>query len=251
MGGPLLAEQLGWSALHAVLAMAIAPLAIGALALPRLQSPRERSRESPWRALEFFGRPAALGALCFLVFYRLGDLAMAPMIRVFWRDSGASLTLIGLVPNGISALVGIAGSLLGGVLVARVSLGRALGIGGVLASASNAAYAAAAWAGAPLPAVVAASLAESACSGVAGVALVSLLVAACERAHAGVQFAVLTALSPAAGRLLGGPSGEFVAAYGYGAWFALTGALTLPALAFVPAVVRWADARPDRQSTVA
>jgi PAT family beta-lactamase induction signal transducer AmpG len=74
---------------------------------------------------------------------------------------------------------------------------------------------------------------------VASVALVSLLVGACDREHAGTQFALLTALSPLVGRLVGGVSGDIVAASSYPAWFALTGLLTLPALAFVPAIVRW------------
>jgi PAT family beta-lactamase induction signal transducer AmpG len=147
------------------------------------------------------------------------------------------------VPSGISAGMGILGAALGGVLVGA-PLAWALAGGGVLAAASNLGYAAAALANAPLWAVVTASLAESLCGGAASVALVSLLVGACDRAHAGVQFALVTALSPLAGRLVGGASGEFVASFGYAGWFALTGALTFPALAFIPAAIRWA--RPVR-----
>jgi PAT family beta-lactamase induction signal transducer AmpG len=243
-GGLLLADRFGWLALHDALAVAIAGFALAALSLPRLQT-RAADDSRAWRsALASLRRPGVAGALAFLVFYRLGDLAMAPMVSVFWRDTGASLTLIGLVPSGVSAAMGILGATLGGVLVARAPLVWALAGGGVLASASNLAYAAAAAAGAPLWAVITASLSESVCGGIASVALVSLLVGACDRAHAGVQFALLTALSPFAGRLVGGVSGEFVAAFGYGAWFAATGALTLPALAFIPTAVRWA--RPAR-----
>jgi PAT family beta-lactamase induction signal transducer AmpG len=238
-GGLLLAGAIGWTALHELLAVGIALCALAALRLPHLQA-SEAGARGEWRdALRKLARPGLAGALAFLVFFRLGDLAMAPMVGVFWRDSGASLALIGLVPSGISAAMGILGAALGGVLVARASLAQALVAGGLLATASNLGYAAAALAGAPLWAVVSASLSESLCGGIASVTLVSLLVGACDRAHAGVQFALLTALSPLAGRLVGGPSGEFVAAHGYAAWFALTGALTLPALAFVPAALRW------------
>lgn len=242
-GGLLLAGAVGWVALHQVLAVGIAGFALAALATPRLQAPREQvARDAPG-ALRPLLRPGAAGTLAFLVFYRLGDLAMAPMVGPFWRDTGASLALIGLVPSGVSALMGIAGAALGGVLVARAPLGWALAAGGVLATASNLGYAAAALAGAPLWAVTLASLAESLCGGAASVALVSLLVGACDRAHAGVQFALLTALSPLAGRLVGGASGVFSAELGYAAWFAATGALTLPALAFIPAAIRWARGR--------
>jgi PAT family beta-lactamase induction signal transducer AmpG len=242
-GGLILAGAIGWHALHQALAAAIALFALGALALPRLQQRRGSDRES-WRAaLRRLWRPDLAGALAFLVFYRLGDLAMAPMVSPFWRDTGASLVLIGLVPSGISALAGIAGAALGGVLVARAPLAWALIGGGLLATASNLGYAAAALAGAPLWAVTTASLSESLCGGAASVALVSLLVGACDREHAGVQFALLTALSPLAGRLVGGVSGVFSAEFGYAAWFAATGALTLPALAFIPATLRWSSVR--------
>ncbi len=238
-GGLVLADRIGWVALHEGLAVGIALLALAMLATPRLQANTPRL-PGAWReAFELLVRPGFGGALAFLVFYRLGDIAMGPMIGAFWRDSGASLSMIGLVPSGLSAGMGILGATLGGVIVGRMPLAGALVAGGLLAAASNLGYAAAALAGAPLWAVTAASLAESLCGGVASVALVSLLVGACDRAHAGVQFALLTALSPLAGRLVGGVSGEFVAAFGFGAWFAVTGALTLPALAFIPAVLRW------------
>ncbi len=242
-GGLLLADRIGWAALHQLLAVGIAGLALAMLATPRLQASGPRQPGS-WRAaFRLLARPDFAGALAFLVFYRLGDIAMGPMVGAFWRDSGASLSMIGMVPSGVSAGMGILGATLGGVIVGRAPLGWALVGGGLLAAASNLGYAAAALAGAPLWAVTAASLAESLCGGVASVALVSLLVGACDRAHAGVQFALLTALSPLAGRLVGGVSGEFVAAFGFGAWFAATGALTLPALAFVPAALRWARGR--------
>jgi PAT family beta-lactamase induction signal transducer AmpG len=242
-GGLVLAGAIGWAALHRAVAVAIAGFALAALALPRLQAARGGSRRDWLASLRALHRPDVAGTLAFLIFYRLGDLAMAPMIGPFWRDTGASLALIGLVPSGVSAVAGIAGAALGGVGVARLPLAWALAGGGALAIASNLGYAAAALAGAPLWAVTAASLSESLCGGAASVALVSLLVGACDRPHAGVQFALLTALSPLAGRLVGGLSGVFSTEFGYAAWFAATGALTLPALAFIPAAIRWSRAR--------
>lgn len=240
-GGLLLAGAIGWDALHGVLAVAIAAFALASLALPRLQADVRANPQSLRAGLASLARPGFGGALAFLVFYRLGDLAMGPMVGPFWRDHGHSLTQMGLIPSGLSTVMGILGATLGGLLMARTSLARALLVGGLLAALSNLAYAGAAVIGAPLGAVAAASLAESLCGGVASVALVSLLVGACDRAHAGTQFALLTALSPLVGRVVGGASGDAVAASSYATWFVLTGALTLPALAFIPAAVRWSQ----------
>jgi PAT family beta-lactamase induction signal transducer AmpG len=240
-GGLLLAGAIGWEALHAVFAIAIAAFSLASLALPRLQPEAGATRHDLRGGLVSLARPGFASALAFLVFYRLGDLAMGPMVGPFWRDHGHSLTQMGLIPSGLSTVMGILGAALGGLLIARTSLTRALIVGGVLAALSNLAYAGAAVIGAPLAAVAAASLTESLCGGVASVALVSLLVGACDRAHAGTQFALLTAFSPFVGRFVGGASGDVVALSGYATWFVLTGALTLPALAFVPAAVRWAQ----------
>ncbi len=239
-GGLMLADHLGWPPVYQLAAAAFAISALAILATPRVQLASTGELHSWRESLASWRRPGLLGALSFLVFYRLGDLAMAPMVKLFWRDSGTTLTQIGLIPSFAGAGMGILGAAFGGLLVARSSLQAALVVGGVLAAASNLAYAAAAFAGAPLAALAAASLAESFCGGAASVALVSLLVSACDRTHAGVQFAVLTALSPLTGRLVGAFSGDAVSSFGYGAWFAATAALTLPALAFIPSAMRWA-----------
>lgn len=239
-GGLVLADQLGWPVVYQLIAVALALSALAVLASPRVQPTAAGERHTWGASLASWRRPGLLGALGFLAFYRLGDLAMAPMVKLLWRDSGMSLTQIGVIPALAGPLTGILGAALGGLLVARTSLRVALVVGGVLAAASNLVYAAAAWAGAPLAALAGAALAESFCGGAASVALVSLLVLACDRAHAGVQFAALTAISPLMGRLAGVFSGDAVGSFGYGTWFVATAALTLPALLFVPSALRWA-----------
>lgn len=239
-GGLLLAHALGWGAVNALLVPAVVLFALCALALPRVQAAPASAPPAWSTALASWRRPGLAGAVAFLVVYRLGDLAMGPMIGLFQRDVGISLAEMGLYTTALSAGAGIVGGGIGGLLVARSSLPVALAIGAVLSVVSNLGYAAVAFSGGSFPAVIAASLSESFCGGVANVALVSLLVGACDRAHAGVQFALLTAFSPLAGRLVGSISGDVVNAFGYGAWFALTGGFTLPALLWVPAAVRWA-----------
>jgi PAT family beta-lactamase induction signal transducer AmpG len=117
-------------------------------------------------------------------------------------------------------------------------------VGALLAVGSNLAYALAALAGAPREAVVAAGVVESFCGGVAGVAFMSLLVRACDRRHAAVHYAALTALYPLSGALVGSLSGVGVAALGFAGYFALTGLLALPSLWFLRGAVRWAEETP-------
>ena len=61
----------------------------------------------------------------------------------------------------------------------------------------------------------------------------------CDKAHAAVQYALLTALYALAGSLVAMPSGWFADHIGYAAYFALTAAFALPAFICLPRVRRW------------
>jgi PAT family beta-lactamase induction signal transducer AmpG len=91
-----------------------------------------------------------------------------------------------------------------------------------------------------------ASLAESFCSGLAVTAFLSFCMRITEKEHAAVQYAVLSALFVLPGKLAGGVSGQVTQALGYAAWFALSGAITVPALLLLPFARRrlaWIEAQ--------
>jgi PAT family beta-lactamase induction signal transducer AmpG len=92
--------------------------------------------------------------------------------------------------------------------------------------------------------VYAAALIESLCGGLASAAFLSYLMRICQREHAAVEYALLTA----AYRLLGIPaaslSGFLAERLDYAVYFALTAAMALPALAFLPRAATRIDAEP-------
>jgi PAT family beta-lactamase induction signal transducer AmpG len=108
-GGLLLAHYYGWAAVQTIFVPAVALFALAALWLPRLQPPPSAVPRS-WRdALASWPRPGFAGAIAFLVVYRLGDLAMGPMIGLFQRDAGMSLAQIGVYSTALSAAAGLLG----------------------------------------------------------------------------------------------------------------------------------------------
>jgi PAT family beta-lactamase induction signal transducer AmpG len=235
-----LPRWVGWQETLAAGAALCALMAAAVSRLPRVAvAPAER-RDS-WGALRrWLARPGALPVFAFVLLYRVGDGAMAPMIKPFWVERGFSNEEIATISGMLAGTATIAGAWLAGWLVARVGIGRSLWIVGALALASNLGYAAAA----ALPEagrapVYAASLVESFCSGMAGVGFMSFLMRICEREHAAVQYALLTAVYNVAGSLLRIPSGVLSEWLGYAGYFALTAALALPAFAFLPAARRW------------
>lgn len=244
LGLLLLPDRIGWRATHFVAAGAALLLACMLPACPRVAIPsagRKRTRDafSSWQR-----RGGIISVLLFVMLYRMGDLAMAPMLKPFWVDSGLSLPEIAWISNAggiVSTMTGIA---VGSWIVARAGIGRALWIVGVLALASNLAYAGAALPGAGHAAIYAASLTEAFCGGLASAGFLAYLMRICDRHHAAIQYATLTALYAFPGRLAGMASGWGVERWGYAGFFAVTAGLALPAFLVLPGASRWADEEP-------
>jgi PAT family beta-lactamase induction signal transducer AmpG len=147
-----------------------------------------------------------------------------------------------LISTTLGAIATMGGAALGGWIVARLGIGRALIVVGILALASNLGYAGAAWLPeSGRPGIYAASLVESFCSGLAAAGFLSFLMNICDRRHAAVQYAALTGLYALPGTFAGAASGVAVEWMGYGSYFALTAGLALPAFLCLPRARKWID----------
>ena len=238
----ILADQIGYPATHWVAAGLAALMAVCVWGTPRGSVQRARDEGSVGLLRRWAVRPGVGAVFGFVLLYRIGDLSMGPMIRPFWVDRGFSDSEIGVVTNIVGAFVLVLGAVLGGVVVSRAGIGRALWSLGALALASNLAYAMAASSDVTdRSAVYAASVAESFCAGLAGNAFMSYLMNICEKQHAAVNYALLTAIYALPGLFAGAASGWATEQVGYAVFFALTAALALPAFAFLPRANRWID----------
>ncbi len=201
---------------------AAAPRSLGAAVVEPLRS--------------FFARPDAIGIALFLVFYKFGDNMGGTMVNPFLKDLCFSNAEAGAAIKSIGTVSTISGALVGGLLLARMGLGRALWIFGVLQAAANLVYSAAATSRhvpldvaqcASLPAIEAATrawtyaaiTAEYGAQGMATAAQGVLLLRVCDRRYSATQFALLSSLF-ALGRWGSGlPSGFLVERLGYPTFF--------------------------------
>lgn len=233
---------IGWEGALFTGALLHAAMALCTTRIPRVALPTE-ARKKLWQAMRrWLSQSGAVPVFTFVLLYRIGDSAMAPMVTPFWKHRGLSNEEIGAVSGMLGGLATLLGAWLAASVVSRIGIGRSLLWIGVVALGSNLAYAAVA----ALPelgrtGVYAASLTESFCAGMAGVAFMSFLMRICEKKHAAVQYALLTAIYNLAGSLLRIPSGIITEALGYAGYFALTGAFALPAFAFLPRARRWIE----------
>ena len=231
----LLPRWIGWEATFVVAAMLSAVMAARVFSVPRVAVP-EQARRDLWPALRrWLGDGHGVAVIGFVMLYRIGDLAMGPMLTSLWVDRGFSDEEIALVSKALGIGAFVLGAGIGGWVVFRIGIRRSLWIFGALALLSNIAYAAvAAFPESGRAGIYAAALVESLCSGLVSAAFLSYLMHICQREHAAVQYALLTAAYRVAAVPAAALSGFLTERLDYAAYFALTAVMALPAFAFLP-----------------
>jgi PAT family beta-lactamase induction signal transducer AmpG len=240
-----LPRWIGWSGTFALAALISAGMAVAVFAAPRIEVPKPE-RSEVWPALKcWLGDRHGAAVIVFVMLYRIGDLAMGPMLSTFWVDRGFSDEEIAVVSKGLGIGAYVLGAILGGWGVYRLGIARGLWVFGGLALLSNFGYAtAAAFPEFGRTGVYAAALTESLCGGLASAAFLSYLMNICQREHAAVQYALLTAAYRLPGIPVASMSGFLTDRLDYAVYFALTAAMALPAFAFLPRAATRIDSQP-------
>lgn len=183
-------------------------------------------------------RRDALALLGVVLLFRLGDAALAPMIKPFWVDLGYSPAEIGTVTTVLGVSFTILGALLGGLFVNRYGIFRALVVFGIIQALSNGGYALVASLGGGRPAIYAASIVENLTGGLGVAAFLSFLMAICDKRLAATEYAMLTAIFGLSRSIAGTLSGVAADSMGYASFFWLTVALGVPGLLLLPRIRR-------------
>lgn len=205
----------------------------------------------------YFSQTGAAGFLLLIVLYKLGDAFAGSLMTPFLLKSMAySPAEVGVVNKVIGLWLTIFGALLGGALMLRLRLWRALLLFGVLQAASNlgfwwlAVYGKGVLPGLTLPAFdwgfVALAQAtpvdggllmviavENFSGGMGTAAFVALLMSLCNQRFTATQYALLSAFA-SVGRVWVGPlAGVLAESIGWPSFFVVSTVLALPALAML------------------
>jgi PAT family beta-lactamase induction signal transducer AmpG len=233
---------LGWRDTYFLMA---ALMAVGILATlvgrePETPAPPPRSLHEafvePLR--EFLSRPGAGALLLLLVLYKLGDAFALSLSTAFLiRGAGFSLQDVAYVNKALALAATIVGALLGGALMVRLRLYRALMAFGILQGVSTLAFMALALVGKSYSLMVLAVGLENLTSGMGTVAFVAFLMALCDHRYTATQYALLSALS-AFGRVYVGPIAGYATdprylGLSWPTFFFMTFIIALPGLALL------------------
>jgi PAT family beta-lactamase induction signal transducer AmpG len=178
--------------------------------------------------------------LAFAALFKLGDwLAEAMTMPFLMRGMGFTKLQIGTVQKTTAMVAIILGGLLGGWMLTRMSLRKALWICGFVQAGSILGFWAISLLGRHLPLLVAANTLENLAYGMGGSAFAALLMGSCNRTYTGTQYALFSALMALPRTFFAGFTGFLAARVGWTLYFPLCAAAAIPGLLLLLVYDRW------------
>jgi PAT family beta-lactamase induction signal transducer AmpG len=185
------------------------------------------------------GIQSAALILAFLFLYKLGDNMATALSTPFYLDLGFSLTQIGVIAKYASLIPAIVGGIVGGIVMVKMSINRALWLFGVVQITSICGFALLAEVGANpwmLGAVVGF---EYLGVGLGTAAFTAFIARTTNPAFAATQIALFTALASVPRTMANAVTGVIVEHIGWTRFFLLCTVLAVPGMLLLFKVAPW------------
>jgi PAT family beta-lactamase induction signal transducer AmpG len=191
---------------------------------------------------EFFQRDgvgAGLAILAFMFLYKLGDNMATALATPFYLDMGFSRTEIGSIAKVAALWASIAGSVIGGVVMLKLSINKSLWIFGFVQMMTILGFAWLSVVGHDPYLLFAVVSAEYLGVGLGTVALTAYMARETSRAFTATQFALFTSLIAVPRTFANASTGFLIEAMGYTAFFLLCTALAVPGMLMLFKAAPW------------
>lgn len=186
-----------------------------------------------------FGLTQGSLILLFILLYKLGDSLVGITGNLFLREINFTKTDIGAIQGGMGFIATTVGVLVGGIILTKIGINRALWVFGILQLLSNLGYYALAVAGKNYSLLVLAINIENFSAGLVTVATVAFLMSLCNHSFTTTQFALFSSLIAISRDIISAPAGQLAKATGWPSFFLLTLVAALPGLLLLPVVAPW------------
>ncbi len=191
---------------------------------------------------DFFRRHGVTVAVVVLVLisvFKASDVLLTLLANPFYIDMGFTKAQIADVTKLFGVWMTVAGGLVGGVVVFRLGILKAMIVAAVLMAGSNLMFAVLTWTGPQLPVFIATVAIENLSGGIGTAVFVAFLSALCNIHYTAVQYALLTSFMQLFGKFVIVPSSGFYAdAVGWTWFFVTSTVFALPAIGLVLWLVR-------------
>jgi MFS transporter, PAT family, beta-lactamase induction signal transducer AmpG len=179
---------------------------------------------------DFMERRAWVTILVLIVLYKLGEALAGTMSNTLYQELGFAKDEVGNIGKIVGLVATLSGVAVGGALVARQGLFRALLYAGVLQMLGNLLYIALLLAGHSNVMLAVSIFGENFTGGMASAAFVAYLSSLCNTAFTATQYALFSSLAAVPARFLAAPSGWLVDQFSWIPFFLLATLACLPSL---------------------
>lgn len=191
---------------------------------------------------EFFARDgiyAAAAILTFMFFYKLGDNMATALATPFYLDMGFSRTEIGAIAKIAALWASIAGSIIGGIAMLKLSINKALWVFGFVQLVTILGFAWLSVIGHDPTALFVVVSAEYLGVGLGTVALTAYIARETSLAFTATQFALFTSFIAVPRTFANASTGFLIEAMGYTSFFLLCTVLAVPGMLLLLKVAPW------------
>ncbi len=169
--------------------------------------------------------------LLFVILYKIGDaLALSLITNFLLHGLGFSLTEVGVAYKLVSFFATISGAFIGGMLLTRWNIYRALMLFGLAQAFSNLMFVWLAMAGKVFSLMAATIFIENFCSGLSTAAFMAFLMSLCNKRYTAGQYALLSAVASLGRVFLGPVAGLMVKEMGWVQFYVFAFGLSFPGL---------------------
>ncbi len=192
--------------------------------------------------IEFFTRDGvrqALWILSFMFLYKLGDNLATALSTPFYLDLGFTKTQIGLVAKNAALWPAVIGGLIGGILMLRIGINRALWLFGAVQILSILGFVILAKAGAVVWVLAAVISVEYLGAGLGTAAFLAFIAKNASKSHTATQLALLTAVTAIPRTFANATTGYIVEAVGWEDFFYICTLCAIPGMLVLFKVAPW------------
>jgi MFS transporter, PAT family, beta-lactamase induction signal transducer AmpG len=200
--------------------------------------------------VEFFSRDgikAGLAILAFLFLYKLGDNMATALATPFYLDMGYTKTEIGTVAKFAGLWAVLAGATVGGIVMLKVSINRALWLFGFVQLLTIIPFIWLSQAGHTLTGLFVVVSGEYLAVGLGTVALTAFMARETSKAFTATQFALFSSLIAVPRTFANATTGFIVEAVGWTMFFVVCTLLAVPGMLMLFKVAPWNSKRPDAE----
>ncbi|MDC3028370.1 MFS transporter [Candidatus Pelagibacter sp.] len=182
------------------------------------------------------GFSIAVGILCFIFLFKVGEAFLGRMSIIFYKEIGFSKSDIAIYSKTLGWITTVIFTLLGGLFVIRSGVLRAMFFAGILMASTNLLFSVLAWSEKSEILFAIAVIFDDMAAAFATVAFVAFISLLVDRTYTATQYALLASIGTAGRTTLASSSGALVDWLNgdWGIFFILTALMVIPSL-----VVLW------------